>query len=139
MSYAPLVLWIGVIFFMSSPEASFNQTSRIIGPLLHFLFPDITIETETSVHFYVRKAAHVTEYLILAVLACRAFLPRAYWPVLSFTLVAAIACADELNQSFIASRTGSPYDAALDVCGGLIGIAAIAWLNYRANLRILAE
>lgn len=137
--WAPLLLWIGVIFFFSSPEGSFNQTSRIIGPLLHFFFPDITAETQNLVHFYVRKAAHLTEYLILGILACRAFLSWRYWPVLAFLLAVAVACADEFNQSFIATRTSSPYDVLLDVSGGVIGIAVVMWVNYKASIVILSE
>src|SRR5437868_2832413 len=81
--YAPLVFWIGVIFFLSSPQGSMNETSRIIGPILHLLFPAISPETEGLVHFYVRKAAHLTEYAILGVLACRAFVKSSYWPAIA--------------------------------------------------------
>ena len=40
---------LGVIFLMSSPEASFSQTSRIIGPLLHFFYPSITPDAEALI------------------------------------------------------------------------------------------
>jgi hypothetical protein len=38
--YAPLVLWIGLILFLSSGQASMSNTSRFIRPLLVFLFPN---------------------------------------------------------------------------------------------------
>src|SRR5262245_6248586 len=72
-AYAPVLLWLAVIFFLSSPQGSFEETSRIIGPLLHFFFPSITPQTEAIVHFYVRKTAHFTEYAVLAFLLVRAF------------------------------------------------------------------
>jgi VanZ family protein len=122
--YAPVLLWIGVIFFMSSPEASFSQTSRIIGPLLHFFYPSITPETEAMIHGYVRKTAHFTEYAVLAFLACRAcslslsLLLQKWRYLLPILLVIVIASLDEFNQSFEASRTSSVWDVALDISGG---------------------
>ena len=124
MAYAPLILWIGVIFFFSSPEGSFNETSRIIGPLLHFFYPNISPETEAAIHAVVRKAAHFTEYAILALLAARVCtisarpLLQRWRYLLSIILVVLIASLDEFNQSFEVSRTISSWDVALDIVGG---------------------
>ena len=68
MAYAPIVLCVCVIFYLSSPSGSMAETSRIIGPLLKFLVPSISDETLQDVHGYIRKAAHLTEYAILAFL-----------------------------------------------------------------------
>ena len=135
--YAPLFLWVGVIFFLSSPEGSFNQTSRIIGPLLHFFFPDILPETEATIHAVVRKTAHFTEYAILAFFAVRAFSTsasvfirqRSY--IFTLVLVIMIASLDEFNQSFEPSRTSSFWDVLLDISGGLVMIAAL--VLFRKN------
>ena len=72
--YGPLVIWLGFIFFASTGNLSASNTSRIIRPLTLWLFPDITEASLMQVHFVVRKAAHFTEYAILALLAARAFL-----------------------------------------------------------------
>jgi len=123
--YAPILLWIGVIFFLSSDQGSSTQTSRFIRPLLKFLFPSAPEETLQIYHGFVRKGAHVTEYAILALLAARVFSKssiaalynhRYLFPIL---LVALVACLDELNQSFGASRTGSGWDILLDISGGV--------------------
>src|SRR4051794_2308365 len=100
---------MGVIFFLSSEQGSMAQTSRFIGPLLHFLFPTTAEETIELYHFYIRKAAHVTEYGILALLAWRAFsfranISRVYRWLLPVGLVLLIASLDEFNQSFEPSR-----------------------------------
>src|SRR5258705_9826672 len=71
--YLPLVIWIVFISFASSDEFSAANTSRIIGPLILWLLPNTTSETLELVHFLTRKAAHLTEYAILAYLAVRAF------------------------------------------------------------------
>jgi VanZ family protein len=142
LSYAPLFLWMGIIFFFSSPEASSEQTSRIIGPLLHFFFPAISTESETLVHAVVRKCAHFTEYAVLAYLACRAFSASAAFFVkqrrflFALILVVAIASLDEFNQSFEPSRTSSVWDVLLDVFGGTVMLLIVILQNFRTGRSI---
>lgn len=129
--YAPLVVWIAFIFFASSDSLSASKTSRIVRPLLLWLFPAITEEGLLYAHFLVRKGAHLTEYALLAFLAARAFLTssrtllRRRWIAASITLVALCALLDEYHQSFLASRTGTIYDSLLDTTGGAIAITLI--------------
>jgi len=141
-SYAPLFVWIAVIFFLSSPNGSAANTSLIVGPLLHFFFPDISDARLELVHALVRKSAHFTEYAILALLAIRAFtastglLYKLRW-VLPLILVAAVAALDEFNQSFEPSRTSSPWDSVLDFTGGAVAIllclaVSSLWRSRRA-------
>ena len=123
--YAPLVLWIMFISFASTAEFSSINTSRFIGPLLLWLFPDLSESRLAAIHFLIRKASHFTEYAILALLARRAFVTssRAFihrrWFELGLLLVTCYALLDEFHQSFVPSRTASIYDSALDVAGGL--------------------
>jgi len=135
IAYAPLILWIGVIFFLSSNNGSMAETSRFIGPLLHFLFPNAPDETIQIYHGYIRKCAHFTEYAVLAFFALRAF-SRSYVQgvlklryTLPVLLVAVVACLDEFNQSFEASRTSSPWDVSLDISGGAVMILAMLILK----------
>lgn len=122
--YAPLILWVGLILFLSTGQASMSNTSRIIRPLLEFLFPNSPEEILTVYHGYIRKLAHVTVYAILAFWAARAFLHSRqkilcrFWFLGAFVLVALVASIDETNQSYNASRTGSVYDVLLDISGG---------------------
>jgi VanZ family protein len=138
--YAPVLLWIGVIFLLSSPEGSFAQTSRIIGPLLHFFYPQISPETEALIHGYVRKTAHFSEYALLAFLAVRACTLSAStvlqkWRYfLPLLLVMLVASLDEFNQSFEPSRTSSIWDVLLDISGGAVMLAFL-WLIKRPRLR----
>src|ERR1051326_3025335 len=48
-------------FFASSDRMSFSHSSRIIAPILHWLFPQMTEATVHAVVFPVRKLAHVTD------------------------------------------------------------------------------
>ncbi|HKG81297.1 MAG TPA: VanZ family protein, partial [Pyrinomonadaceae bacterium] len=71
--YLPLVAWLVFISYASSDSFSAGNTSRIIGPLILWLFPNTSPETLGIVHFVTRKIAHFTEYAILGFLAARAF------------------------------------------------------------------
>lgn len=140
--YGPVAAWAAFVLFASSANFSASNTSRIIRPLLLWLFPRISEASIQSVHFYVRKAAHFTEYAVLALLAARAFrtsgltaLRRAWW-LAAFALVAAVALADEYHQSFLPSRTGSIYDSLLDMAGGATALACLTlWLAARRRAR----
>src|SRR5215216_1778225 len=136
--YGPLVAWACFVLFASSASFSASNTSRIIRPLLLWLFPDISEASLVYVHFLVRKAAHFTEYAVLALFAARAFrtsartaLRRRWWPA-AFALVACVALVDEYHQSFLPSRTGTIYDSLLDIAGGAAALACAAlWLARR--------
>jgi VanZ family protein len=136
--YGPVAAWMAFVLFASTANFSASNTSRIIRPLLLWLFPDITEPTLLRVHFFVRKCAHFTEYAVLALLAARAFrtsglaaLRRSWW-LASFALVATVALVDEYHQSFLPSRTGTIYDSFLDMTGGAVALVVLAlWLATR--------
>jgi VanZ family protein len=135
--YAPLIIWIALIFFASSNELSAVNTSRVVRPLLIWLFPDITEEGIKLVHFLVRKAAHLTEYAVLGWLSARAFISssraflRQRWFLASVMLIILHALLDEYRQSFVPSRTGSLYDSGIDIAGGLIGLIVFGYFKSR--------
>ena len=139
LRYAPLVLWIGVILFASTSLGAMSNTSRIIRPLLHFLFPDTPEEILVIYHGYIRKLAHLTEYSILAFFASRAFwsstkiILQRYWYAFSFLTVVFVASIDEYNQSFDMLRTGTVYDVLLDALGGIVMI--IIFFLYKHLIR----
>ena len=65
-----------------------------------------------------RKLAHATEYAILAALLVRA-LGRPGWAALAGL---AYAISDEIHQSFVEGREGSPLDVGIDTVGVLVGV-----------------
>lgn len=124
--YGPLVLWMVVISIFSAAGFSSINTSRIIGPLLLWLFPKMSKAQLAHIHFLIRKAGHLTEYAILAFLLRRAFITSSrafiqrHWFELGSLIIVCYALLDEFHQSFVPSRTASIYDSAIDVTGGLI-------------------
>lgn len=144
-AYAPLFLWIGLIFYMSSDHGSMSATSKFIRPLLTFLFPLADEATLDIYHGYIRKSAHLAAYTTLGVLACRAFAKTRLfkfglkWVGIAVALVVSIALIDEFNQSFNPSRTGSLYDVAIDISGGISAIVAFYLIFRWRATRILPD
>lgn len=116
-----------------------NETSRFIRPLLEFLFPNTLPETLTIYHGYIRKFAHVAEYAILGWLALRAFSGShfsglfRYRYAVSMFVVLMVALIDELNQSYLSSRTGTIYDVILDGLGGFAALSVLYFIEARRN------
>jgi VanZ family protein len=133
------ILWLIVIAIESTAWLSSHNTSRILYPLLHFLFGLDLVHFETW-HFYIRKSGHVVGYAILSTLLFRAW--RATWPGLdnvkwkpNWALIAVLGTAfvaslDEWHQSFIPSRTGRWQDVVLDTCAGIAAqILIFLWIK----------
>ena len=124
--WLPVIIWMIVIFWMSTGTFSSEQTSRIIVPLLNFLFPRLSPQDVELIHGLIRKSGHVSEYLVLGLLSYRAFradsspIWRLRWAGFTLIVVALFAASDELHQSFVVSRTPSLVDVGIDILGGII-------------------
>ena len=119
---------MAIIFAGSTDLMSAEHTSRIIVPLLRWFVPTISPLTLVRLEFFLRKAAHVSEYAVLAVLLYRAFVHTIFQSrrVLSAGIVllscAAYAASDEFHQSFVPSRTASLRDVMIDLCGAMLAV-----------------
>ena len=56
--WLPVLVWMAVIFTASSDTHSYEHSSRIIAPLLYWLFPHISANAVDWVVFIARKCAH---------------------------------------------------------------------------------
>jgi VanZ family protein len=133
-AYAPLVIWVVVIWGLGSGLGAMNETSRFIRPLLEFLFPSAAPESLTLIHGYIRKFAHLFEYALLAILAINAFRAFRQRIFIALGVVLAVASIDEFNQSFDLRRTGTPFDVFIDLAGGLVGLG-LWWLVVKFRKR----
>jgi VanZ family protein len=107
--WLPVVLWAGLIFTLSAvPSLDTGLgTWDLAG----------------------RKLAHLAEYAILGGLLQRA-LGR---EPLALLLGSAYAATDEIHQTFVAGRQGSPLDWLLDTAGVAAGVLLYArWAASRA-------
>jgi VanZ family protein len=135
--WLPVLAWMIFIFIGSTDLLSTEHTSRFIGPFLRWWSPDVSDATIASIQLVVRKCAHLTEYAILAALIYRALrVHRDRVLVLAFLLAAIYAVLDEFHQSFVASRTASPWDVLIDCIGALIGLALFSFFTRNQKSRI---
>ncbi len=141
--WLPVLGLMAVIFFASGDRLSFEHSSRVLGPLVRWLFPRLTPQQLHLIHVAARKGAHVTEYALLAALVWRAFRGslgqiRAPWQwshaAATLGVVIPYALLDELHQSLIPSRQGSLADVVIDTAGACLALA-IAWLVVRWRQR----
>ena len=127
--WLPPLLWMAVMFVLSTDTFAAEQTGEVLWHVVSGLALPVTYEQYTLLHFLTRKAAHLTEYAILACLLLRAFRAGVVgtwhwrWATLSFVLVAIYAGLDEYHQAYTQYRTASVADSVLDMAGGLIALA----------------
>ncbi len=139
MRYVPLILSVGVIFFLSTDNGSMSNTGSIVRQILKFLLPNSPEENLAVYHFFIRKLAHFTEYAALAFWASRAFfnskkeILKSRWFLWAFLIVVFVAMTDEFNQSFSPNRSGSLYDILLDCLGGFSMILTILFFKKFKN------
>jgi VanZ family protein len=73
--------------------------------------------------FVLRKIAHVTIFALLWLTVARATDWRR--PIAAGVIAVLYAASDELHQTFVEGRHGTPVDVMIDSVG--IGLAALAW------------
>jgi VanZ family protein len=108
-AWAPVVFWAGLIFAFSS-------------------IPDLGTGLGAW-DLVLRKLAHAAEYGLLAVLLYRAL--RRPW--LALALASAYAATDEVHQTFVHGREGTPRDWAIDTAGALLGLLLLRRLQAQAR------
>jgi len=137
--WIPAIVWAGLISGLSTDTFSSEHTSVFIVPALRWLFPHAAMESIELMHAVIRKMAHLTEYFILSILLMRALrgqdrVWKLRWAIWAIAIAAGYACFDEFHQSFVPSRTASPWDALLDTTGASVAQLAL-WLWHLKKVR----
>lgn len=129
------IAWMGVIFWFSShPGEESSQISGVVANLLlkisNFLFKGNMLEAVKTFileGYFVRKAGHVGEYLILGILVyllmIRMKIKKAYIFAGLFCLLYAIM--DEFHQAFVPGRGPGIADVFLDFGSSIVGIIVV--------------
>ena len=138
-SFVPAIIMMYVIYTFSaqpgeqSGALSYRISFEIVETKDHLLNTNKSFEQLTSeangIHYYVRKAAHMTEYFLLAVtisLPLYVYGVRGIWlMLLAGALCVGFAGFDEFHQSFVEARAASPKDVFIDSCGAGLGILLV--------------
>jgi VanZ family protein len=132
--WVPALGWMGLIFSGSTGLLADSRTSRFIEPVLRWLWPGLADERVWQWVYVIRKAAHVTEYAVLAVLLVAALnrtfrlCPPAWsWRRAGLALVVCgvYAVSDEWHQSFEPTRYASWRDVGFDLAGATLGLGVL--------------
>ena len=135
-AWLPVLIGTALIASSSSSLFSSEHTS---GPFrwLYELFCGPVSDTRWHiVHFYMRKSGHFFGYGVFGLLWLRAWwfsLPHSRFFVdaaLAVLGCGMVASADEFHQTFLPSRTGSPWDVLLD-CSGAITLQLTVYIVMR--------
>jgi VanZ family protein len=133
----PAILWAAVIFSLSTDTFSSEHTASIFSPLLHWLLPHLSDQQFNTIHNFIRKSAHFTEYFIFYLFLYRGVRGarsgwRWIWGLSAWFVAAGYSALDEVHQAFVVSRTASAYDSLLDSIGALFGLAILyLWFGLR--------
>ena len=123
--------WMALIFIMSAMpgDVSGAQSGTVVRILLAvhealFGHAELSAQALSTLEFLVRKAAHMTEYAVLALLLAHALrLSGAKHPArLALLLSLGYAASDEFHQSFVSGRGPSPVDVMIDTSGAALAL-----------------
>jgi VanZ family protein len=137
----PLILWMGLIFGMSTHVGASPNSASLLAQLLGRFAPGVlaglSAEKLDLLNFLFRKLGHMCEYGMLTILAVRAFhrdqpgwRARSGLGAIGFSLL--YAASDEWHQRFVADRTGTIADVGVDAIGVALAVA-LCWLWYRGS------
>jgi VanZ family protein len=104
--WGPVVAWAAMIFVLSS-------------------IPDLGTGLG-GWDFVLRKFAHAAEFAVLGFLLARAI--GRDRPALALGI--AYAVSDEVHQSFVPGRLGSPLDVLVDAVGVVVGVLVVGRMRH---------
>lgn len=156
LSFVPAIIMMCLIFSFSGQDADTSSELSLQVGIKVFSVANETFDkgwsskkieqlSEAS-QYYIRKTAHFTEYLILAITVAfplYVFGIRGPWLViLAGSFCIAFAGLDEYHQSFVAGRSPQKKDVLIDSCGVIIGVIMtriIGWTGRMTVFRPLAN
>lgn len=147
LSFLPALCMMYLIFTFSAQTGEQSsalslKATRTIVTVTNRVLDRGWSDTEKSAkveeyHYYVRKAAHMTEYCILSISLA---IPLHVYGLGGFglllvagTICVLFAAGDEYHQSFIGGRLPSPKDVCIDSIGAFIGIILTLFFSWIAR------
>lgn len=124
ISHILLVVWCGVIFYLSHQEASVSGSNslNILGYILFWL-DDASLVVWNDIF---REFMHFGIFCVLGILCYNSFVfnfKHVVFASLVFCFIYALS--DEIHQLFVVGRAFEIVDLILDFCGSLVGIILV--------------
>ena len=141
--WLPVVVWMAIVFSASADSRSYQHSTALFEPLLHWLFPRMSQDMIHEIHHGFRKLGHLSEYAVLGWLVWRAVRrpvkndPRPWnWQEagLALSVVFAYAASDEFHQIYVPTRTPLVTDVMIDTTGGAVALLLL-WAMNRVQRR----
>ena len=147
LRWLPAAVAVAMIMGESTTTMSADNTSHWLLPFWMHFFGFISADRWAEVHHLIRKTGHMVGYGMVS--ACFFYgwqsslrsagnTIRSVWRragVLAVLSTLAVASADEFHQSFLPSRTGTPVDVGIDLCGAiaaqLLILAAVSLITRK--------
>jgi VanZ family protein len=129
--WLPVIIWAGVIFWMSTKTFGPSFSNRLLSEVLGFLHLQVSERHFQLLELGIRKLGHFTEYAIFSIFLYHAIGDehRSTWnprKALTCILLAGLySLTDEFHQSFVPGRGPSIVDCGFDTIGAMLGMVII--------------
>ena len=143
-AWLPVIVCVLTIAAESTTFFGADHTSGPLRAICEFFLGPLSGPRWWRMHHYIRKTGHFVGFGLLSASWFRAFW-MTWRPLrsperrriaahsLAMLGTFVIATADETHQIFLPNRTASPWDVALDCCGGA-GMQLLIWLWMRRRV-----
>ena len=150
LSFLPALALMYMIYSFSaqsgetSSSLSFKASRKIVqavNVVTQQHWEDWEIDSHAGqIHSIVRKAAHVTEYYLLAIAVSFPLYVYGVRGILLMLLAGVIcvgyACADEYHQSMVSGRAASARDVLIDSMGIFLGVILTRLIGWSGRMAI---
>ena len=132
VNFIPAIIIFCIIFYFSSMTG--EQSDKISNPIAFNFYSFLGVNTLHFFVLFVRKTAHVVEYIVLFLAILYGF-DSTFDFKLSidclYSLVVTYLCSiiDEFHQAFIPGRAGAFLDTLIDISGVLVIVLLFLLVN----------
>ncbi len=123
--WMPAICVAVLISTFSTHYFSSAETSKILIPFLHWIFPAASPHTLGRMHTAIRKLAHITEFGVFSTAVFHGVRGERYgwrwqWALTTVIIAVSYAGLDEWHQSFVPVREARFRDVLIDSTGALL-------------------
>lgn len=145
-AWLPVAIAIAIIALESNKAFGADHTSRPLRMIWETIFGPVANGQWQIIHIAIRKTGHFFGYGLVGITWLRAWwmtLPHSHFledAFLALMGTALVASCDELHQTYLPNRTGTPWDVLLDCCGAVtLQLLVYMWLRIFRPRKLARE